>query len=148
MKEPYAMLERPLTVAGLLEKRAELVKAQADLETELRAITCDIDHLDGAILLFDPGQVPAVRKRFLTDHKARSGQMHRFVLEALRTATGPVTSRQIAEAWASVHGLDAKPATLRILRRRVTACLQHLRATGTIQDVGYVDDCKGWRLAP
>jgi hypothetical protein len=140
-------MERPLTVAGLLEKRAELVKVLADLEAEARAVTSDIDHLDGAIRLFDPDQVPAARKRFLTEHKARAGQMHRFVLESLRTASGPLTSRQIATAWATACGIDPKPSTLRILRKRVGACLSHLRSQGAVADTGWVEDCKGWALA-
>ncbi len=139
-------MERPLTVAGLVEKRGELVKLQADLETELAKLTADIDHLDGAIRLFDPEQVPSIRKRFLIDHKARSGQMHRFVLEALRKASGPVTSRQLAQAWATEHGLEPKPSTMRVIRKRAGACLIHLRTTGVVQDVGYIDDCKGWSI--
>jgi hypothetical protein len=41
--------ERPNTVFGLLDKRAELVKLQQQLETDLRKVICDIDHLDAAI---------------------------------------------------------------------------------------------------
>jgi hypothetical protein len=45
-------LERPNTVAGLEAKKADLVRLRDQLEADLRAVTADIDHLDGAILLF------------------------------------------------------------------------------------------------
>ena len=139
-------LERPNTVSGLLAKRAELVKLRADLEAELRAVTCDIDHLDGAIRLFDPAATPAARKRYATKHRAKKGQMQRFVLGALRDATGPLTSRDIAEAWCADRGLQADDGTLVVIRKRVGACLIALRGKGVAQDVERVGEHKGWRL--
>jgi len=68
------MTERPNTVSGLVAKRAELVKLRADLERELRGVTSDLDHIDGAIRLFDPAQTPAARKRYATKHRAREAQ--------------------------------------------------------------------------
>lgn len=139
------MRERPNTVSGLVAKRAELVKLRADLERELRAVTVDIDHLDGAIRLFDPTQTPAARKRYATKHRAKKGQMQRFVLGALRTATGPLTSRDIAEAWCADRGLHADDGTMVVIRKRVGACLIALRAKGLAQDAGHVGEHKGWR---
>jgi hypothetical protein len=140
------MEERPNTVSGLIAKRAELVRLRADLERELRAVTCDIDHLDGAIRLFDPDQTPAARKRYATKHRAKKGQMTRFVLQALRVAQEPITSRQIAEAWVQDRGLNADDGTLVIIRKRVGAALISLRTKGLVQDVGHVGEHKGWRL--
>ncbi len=139
-------MERPNTVAGLVEKRAELIKLRAELERELRAVTVDIDHLDACIRLFDPATTPAARKRYATKHRAKRGQMQRFVLDALRNARGPLTSRQIAEAWCGDRGLTADDSTLVLIRKRVGACLIALRAAGHAQDVGHAGDHKMWRL--
>jgi hypothetical protein len=80
--------ERPNTVFGLLDKRAELVKLQQQLETDLRKVICDIDHLDAAIRLFDPETTNEARARYATQHRAKKGHVIRFVLEWLRPASG------------------------------------------------------------
>ena len=56
-------LECPNTVAGLVAKRAELLKLRTGLELELRAVTSDMDHIDATIRLSDPVNTPAARKR-------------------------------------------------------------------------------------
>jgi hypothetical protein len=48
------MTERLNTVAGLIAKGDELHRIRKSLETEVHKLTCDLDHLDAAIALFDP----------------------------------------------------------------------------------------------
>ena len=140
-------MERPLTVAGLLEKRAELTKARDQLSAELEAITFDIEHLDAVIRLFDPDQVPIVRKRYLSQHSARGGEMARFVLGTLRKASVPLTARQIGLMWAEDNGLAASDTTARVLRKRVGSCLRNLAAKGHVVAAGLSEDSKVWLLA-
>ncbi|MEI9891287.1 MAG: hypothetical protein WDN45_12770 [Caulobacteraceae bacterium] len=140
-------MERPLTVAGLLEKRAELTKARAQLAAELEAVTFDIEHLDAVIRLFDPEQVPVVRKRYMAQHSARGGEMARFVLSTLRTANAPMTARQIGLQWAADNGVDASETTARVLRKRVGSCLRNLAGKGHVAEAGAVEDAKGWLLS-
>ena len=73
-------MDRPLTVSGLLDKRAELIKLRDQLQGELEAVSFDLDHLDATIRLFDPEQVSPVRRRYTAQHAARGGEMARFVL--------------------------------------------------------------------
>ena len=127
-------MERPNTVAGLTAKRAELLKLRKSLELELRAVTSDLDHLDAAIRLFDPANTPAARKRYGTKHRAKKGHLKRFVLERLREAPGPLTSRDITEAWIAARGLRTDDATFVLLRKRVGACLTAARASGIVKD--------------
>jgi hypothetical protein len=47
-------MERPLTVSGLLDKRAELTRLCDQLAGELEAVAFDLEHLDAVIRLFDP----------------------------------------------------------------------------------------------
>ena len=93
------MTERPNTVAGLQAKRAELVKLRSQLEREVHKITCDLDHLDAAIALFDPANQPAAVARYAVKHRAKKGALKRFVLGFLRDASAPVTSKDITTAW-------------------------------------------------
>src|SRR4051812_13322736 len=91
--------ERPNTVAGLVAKRKELAALQATLEAELRKVVCDLDHLDAAIRLFDPNETPAAVSRYAAKHRAAKSKLQRFVLDRLRAADRPSTSRDLTEAW-------------------------------------------------
>jgi hypothetical protein len=68
-------MERPNAIAGLNAKRAELVKYRKELEAEVRKATCDIDHLEAAIKLFDPATTPPVIKRYVVQHRAKKGAL-------------------------------------------------------------------------
>jgi hypothetical protein len=140
-------MERPLTVSGLLDKRAELTKLRDQLAGELEAVTFDLDHLDAVIRLFDPEQVPIVRKRYLAQHSARGGEMARFVLSTLRTANSPLTAREIGLAWAKDNGVDPSDTTARILRKRVGSCLRNLHSHGHVCAAGKTEDSKLWILS-
>ncbi len=140
-------MERPNTVAGLVAKRAELVKFRKGLESDLRAVTSDLDHIDAAIRLFDPLTTPEARKRYATKHRAKKGHLKRFVLDQLRAATGPITSRDITEAWIAARGLRTDDATFVLLRKRVGACLTTLKADCVVVGQALSGDYKGWVLA-
>ena len=139
-------MERPNTVAGLEAKRAELIAYRARLECELRKLTCDLDHLEAAIALFDPEQTPKVVLRYVAKHRAKKGHLKRFVLETLRDATSPLTSKDITTAWIAKRGLRADEATYVILRKRIGACLIAMRVQGLARDVGHVGEYKVWAL--
>jgi hypothetical protein len=140
-------MERPNTVAGLNVKRDELIKLRKHLEAEHHKVTCDIDHLDAAIRLFDPANAPTALKRYVVQYRARKGYLRRFVLAALRDALTPLTSRQITEAWVADRGLKTDEATYAILRKRIGACLISLRAAGLVADVGTFGEYKVWKIA-
>ncbi len=139
-------MERPNTVAGLVAKRAELVKVRKGLELDLRGVTSDIDHLDAAIRLFDPATTPEARKRYATKHRAKKGTVRRFVLNMLREAKGPITSRQITEEWLAQRGLRTDDATFVLIRKRIGACLTALKEDDLAEGVGLLGDYKAWRL--
>lgn len=87
-------MERPNTVAGLMAKRDELHRLRKEHEKEVHKLTCDIDHLDGAIALFDPENTPRAITRYVTKHRAKKGSVTPFVLSALREATGPLRRKR------------------------------------------------------
>lgn len=61
--------------------------------------------------------------------------MHRFVLDALKGASGPITSLDIAEAWIADRSLRTDHGTTVMIRKRVGACLNTLRTAGVIRGV-------------
>jgi hypothetical protein len=140
-------MERPNTVAGLLEKRAELAGLVKFHKAELRKITCDLDHLDAAIRLFDPDADTSRIKRYPTKHRATKGEVVRFVLSSLRTAGKPLTSLDITLAMLERRKLKADDATIVLMRKRVGACLTSLKSKGVIQPTpALVGEYKGWAL--
>ena len=73
--------------------------------------------------------------------------MQRFVLGALRAATAPLTSLEIAIEVVKGRGLDPNdPRAVTLIRKRVGACLFHLKAKGVARDVRTSGPYKGWEL--
>ena len=140
------MSERPNTLSGLKAKHAELIKYRDQLEADIRAVTVDIDHLEAAIRIFDPEDTPEARRRYAAMHRAPKGQSTRFVLAKLREASGPLTSRQLADMWCADRGLVAKDSTVSTLRKRIGATLKTLQHKGLVVRAGHVDGLLGWRL--
>jgi len=139
--------ERPNTIAGLQAKRKQLVKLRADLEADVRKVTCDLDHIDACIRLFDPtADTAAAVKRYATKHRAKKGQMRRFVLDRLKEATGPITSLDIAEAWITERGLRTDHGTTVMIRKRVGACLISLRNSAAACSYNVAEIGKVWSL--
>ncbi|MFT4089614.1 MAG: hypothetical protein QM645_02690 [Asticcacaulis sp.] len=138
-------MERPNTVAGLIAKRSELAKLRKTLEAEVKKLTCDIDHLDAAIALFDSAQTPKSVQRYVTKHRAKKGSVTPFVVKFLREAKAPVTSRDITEAWIAERGLRTDDATFVILRKRIGAVLTKLRQQGLITGI-VKGDYKAWSV--
>ena len=85
--------------------------------------------------------------RYVTKRRAKKGTVGKFVLDYLRTATGPVASRQITEAWIDKRGLNADEPTFVIIRKRIGACLTKFKIQGVIVSAGIVGDYKAWKRA-
>lgn len=140
------MTDRPNTLSGLVAKRDDLVRYRDQLEADIRALTVDIDHLDAAIRIFDPEDTPEARRRYAALHRAPKGQSTRFVLRALREASGPLTSRALADMWCQDRGLTAKASTVSMLRKRLGATLKALHHKGLVRQDGYAEGLIAWRL--
>lgn len=139
-------MERPNTVAGLLDKRRHLEAELKAAEKAARNIRVDLDHLDATLRLFTenaPRRLPA----HSVAHRASRGEMRRQVLRALRDAPGPITSMEIAEGYMAARRLEASDATAILIRKRVGACLNSLKRAGTVREIPQEGLYKGWALA-
>ena len=124
----------------MVAKHAELTALRVQYEAEIKKLTVDIDHLDAAIRLFDPNADTYAIKQYVTKHRAKKGTVKRFVLNALREADGPLTSRQIADAWCADRGLAADEATVTTIRKRVGSCIKTCVSQGLVEDHGWTKD--------
>jgi hypothetical protein len=134
--EDASRFDRPNTVAGLVAKHAELMALREKYKAEIKKLTVDIDHLDAAIRLFDPTADTYAIKEYVTKHRAEKGTVKRFVLSTLRTATAPMTSRQLTELWVVDRGLVADDATVTTIRKRIGACIKSCVEQGLIEETG------------
>jgi hypothetical protein len=132
--------DRPNTVAGLVGKHAELTALREKYRSEIKKLTVDIDHLDAAIRLFDPNADTSPIKEYVTKHRALKGSVKRFVLNTVREATAPMTSRQITELWVADRGLIADEATYTAIRKRIGACIKTCVGQGLIEECGWSED--------
>ncbi len=135
--------ERPNTVSGLVAKHKELSMLRDRYKAEIRKLTVDIDHLDASIRLFDPDCDSYAIKQYVTKHRAQKGSVKRFVLNSLREASEPITSRIITEMWAADRGLVCDEATYSTLRKRIGACIKGCVDQGLIEDRGWTRDHDG-----
>ncbi|MEL6474602.1 MAG: hypothetical protein AAFQ21_11000 [Pseudomonadota bacterium] len=144
--------DRPNTVAGLIAKHKELTALRDRYKAEIKKLTVDIDHLDAAVRLFDPDADTYAIKQYVTKHRAQKGEVKRFVLDSLREASEPLTSRQITEAWVADRGLQADEATINAIRKRIGACIKTCVQQGLVESVGQTGGEGGygpyklWRL--
>ncbi len=94
-------------VSALTEKRVELASQIEVTERKLREMQEELRHLDATIILFDPTisfeRTPARRQQALSPVK----DLYRYVLDTLRTAGNPMSSREIALAIMSRLGRPA-----------------------------------------
>jgi len=136
----------------LIAKHKDLLDLRERYQAEIKKLTVDIDHLDACIRLFDPNADTSEIKQYVTRHRAQKGTVKRFVLNTLREATSPMTSRQLTELWAQDRGLAADEVTLSIIRKRIGACIKGCVNQDLIECVGQTTDhgpngpYKLWRL--
>jgi hypothetical protein len=139
--------ERPNTVSGLEAKRDELIRYRTALENEALKVTCDIDHLEAAIALFDPNATPNAIKRYVVRHRAKKGSVKAFLLDTLREADRPMNSAQLTDLWLAKRGLRVSADVLVVMRKRIGAALITSRARGVVRNEGEIDGLKGWVVA-
>lgn len=139
-------MERPNTVAGLAAKRDELHRELLRTRSHEKKIICAIDHVEGAIRLFEPGGMPTRIVKNVSIHRAEKGSVVRLAMRMLKEAKGPVTAADITEEQIRIRKLKADDATFVMMRKRVGACLTKLKSHGVIRGVYLPGLYKGWEL--
>lgn len=122
-------------LSGLIAKRAELAGRVETLQREMREAVLAIDHIDAAIRMFDPDvELDDIKPRLPPRHQAFKGEVSRLVLNALRKAGKPLPVSELTLHVLAGRGLtaDDKPF-MRVLGRRVGACLRRLRKKGLVR---------------
>lgn len=138
--------ERPNTVSGLIEKHREVAGQIEAKRRELDRLVADLEALERTIRLFDPDAQLGRAKPTPSPHAAFKGEMRRDVMAALRVATEPLTSLDIARQVIAARKLPYDAKTVTMMRKRAGAALWKLRAKGWVQEAPKDGEYKGWRL--
>lgn len=116
-------------VTGLVAKRAELAGLIDHHRKEVERIGGDLRHIDAAIKIFSPDtDLRAIRAR---PHQERSvlfrpGEAPRAVLDVLRRAGGPLTSRETVERILAARKIEATPERIGAVQKSVLIVLKSL----------------------
>jgi hypothetical protein len=140
-------MENEHVLGGLTRKRAEIAGQIEHTQAALRKLVTDLDAIDAAIRIFDPeADIGAIKaKAYPPRHAALRGEMMRHVMGCLRTASEPVTSRDIATVVMKARGLNPDDAELTMtIRKRVGACVWKLKQAGYAREVPIAGELKGW----
>src|SRR5215208_5845642 len=98
-----------LTLSGLLRKRAEMAGQAEVVRAQLGGLLSALDHLDATIRIFNPDiDLADLPERPVPPALSGArGDLQRFLLDALRTANGPLDTFQLAERVMQMRALDA-----------------------------------------
>ncbi|MEZ5895030.1 MAG: hypothetical protein R3C51_01400 [Parvularculaceae bacterium] len=133
---------------ALKDKRATLAGEIAQLKNKLAWAESQLKHLDATIGIFEPGCDPDAipNKRPKKRVKLfRQGELGRMILDALRTADGPMRTQDVVSAVLIAMGHDETARTA--LAPRVRTNLQYLvNKAGTVAKIGGGRNAR-WKLA-
>jgi hypothetical protein len=142
--------ESPNVLHALTRKRAEIAGQIEHNQQTLRRLIGELDNVEATIRIFDPSiDIGSIKsKPFPPRHAAFKGEVTRIVLNALRLAKEPITSRDIAMLVMKERGLSADDKALSVIMvKRVCACLRNHRIKGLIRSVPIVGGLQGWEIA-
>src|ERR1700732_820162 len=130
----------PHVISALRRKRAEISGHIHDLEKRIARQRGNLANLDATIKLFSPGtnpdSIPPKRAYRRTRYFARN-ELSRLTQDALRTASGPLTSAEIAAAVTQAKEMPSGDAAFKeIVAERALTVLRRLAKRGEVVKSG------------
>lgn len=122
-------------VNGLVDKRSEIAGLIEHHRKELGHLASVLGHLDATLKLFAPEinlRTLRVKQHRVRNILFRPGEMPRFLLDTLRRAGGPLTSRALADHLIAAKGLASTPDLLAGIQKSLLTGLKTLTRNGTL----------------
>lgn len=122
-------INRSHVVSGLAALHAEMAGQIEQHQKEIQRIGADLGHVTATLKLLVPAaDLRAIRAK---PHRERSvlfrpGEAPRAVLDVLRQADRPLTSRIIVERIFAVRGIDLVPERIEAVQKSVLTVLKSL----------------------
>jgi len=123
------------TVSGLLQKRADMFNEAERIRDRLAEIKNDIGAIDRTLgVLGYSGDLDAAMPRQKREVIFGRGELSKAIMGELRTAEGPLSSRDIAREIVAMRGEDARDRKyISDLTRRVSKALRQMKAEGHVR---------------
>ncbi|WP_457796069.1 hypothetical protein [Methylocystis sp. S23] len=130
------------TISGLLKKRADLFNEAERLRDRLAEIKNDVAALDRVLgTLGYQGDLDAAMPRQKRQVLFGRGELTRAILDVLRGATEPMTTREIALEILAVNEQDPRDRKLLTEHtRRVSKALRTLKRDGAANSIGAMNN--------
>ena len=139
-----------IATAALIRKRAELAGEIEATSSQLAQMRANLVHLDAVLRLLDPDAVPAeiAPKRQVTRCAwFGQGELPRLVLDALRQAPEPITTRDVAKGVMEQRGMpEGDRVTFLLVEKRVDRYLRRQEGR-LVERVALGARSVGWRIA-
>lgn len=141
-------------VSGLVAKRSELSGLLSHHQQAIQQLSMSITNIDGAIKLFDPNyDLRTIKTKAPRQANTwfEHGEVGRMILDALRTSTTPLSTRQIGEIMIGIKGIaaDAVQDWDSVLKPVLSTC-KRLEKKDVIKMIGRVPGAKNgamlWQL--
>jgi len=135
-------------VAFLMHLHADIGGKIAENKRQAAQLAEEAAHVEAVIRMFDPAfdmKRISARRRNKANPWFKHGTLFRHAMDVLRTATEPLTTRQIAEAIIAGHGIkDATSKQILGVAAGLQKTLQH-RLGKSVERVGEGSPMR-WRL--
>lgn len=138
------------TISGLLAKRSEIAGKLEHHQSLVRQLIIDLDNIDATIRMFAPDiELNEIKPKPLPPRSAAyKGEVSRIVLETLRTAKHPCSTQELTMHVMAERGMNtADKALVRIVTKRVGACLRHHRNKGILRSNEGLGQLLMWEIA-
>jgi hypothetical protein len=133
-------------VSALRLKRAEISGHIHDLEKRIARQRANLANLDATIKLFSPGTNPdgiLPKRAYRRTRYFAHNELSRLTQDALRTASGPLTSAAIAAAVMQAKGIPSGDMAFKeIVTSRALTVLRRLAKRGAAEKSGTSRDAK------
>jgi len=133
-----------------MTKRAELAGLLEHHQAKVRQLLISLDAVDQALRLFKPDiELDDIKPKPLPPrHAAYKGEVSRIVLATLRNAERPCTTQELTMHVMAERGMNtADKRLVKIVGKRVGACLRHHRSRGLIRSVNEVGGRLAWDVS-
>lgn len=135
----HALTRKYAEIAGLIDRA----------KSDLRRLTEDLAHVEGAIRVFDPSiDIRRVRAKYIPAREPTApGEVTAILLDALRQSAEPLTPRELTEHLMVRRGLESDDRRLFIIMlKRVRACLRSQRGRGVLRPIAMDGMAQRWEV--
>lgn len=144
-------MSEPIVVTSLLAKRAEMAGLLDQHLQRIAGLQAGLAHLDATIHLFAPEiDLRTLRPKQYRErnHYFRPGEAPRAILDTLRQAERPLTSRELSELALGKLGMELTPVRVEAVQKSLLIAIKGLERKGLVRvDAATKGGVRTWTLA-